>query len=108
MRDQEVNLFHWRRAQRNCGDNTPHFWFFRMERLEVLKKMDMLCTLEVTQIPPSRGKTCPPAYFTTCSASVATNTAESIFMRARRASPLSNHANAIAAPNAARRRFMPR
>src|ERR1022692_3009507 len=68
-------------------------WFFRMERLEVLKKMDMLCILEVTQIPPSRGKSCPPAYFITCSASVATSTAESIIMRVVRASPLSNLAN---------------
>src|SRR5437879_5991433 len=26
---------------------TAHFWFFRVERPEYLKKVDMLCTLEV-------------------------------------------------------------
>src|ERR1022692_3015929 len=93
--------------QRFVEDHTKD-WFFRAERLELLKKMDMLCILEVTQIPPSRGKSCPPAYFITCSASVATSTAESIIMRVVRASPLSNLANAIAARNAVRRRFMPR
>src|ERR1017187_10335026 len=28
-----------------------NIWFFRAERLELLKKMDMLCILEVAQIP---------------------------------------------------------
>ncbi|HLJ95462.1 MAG TPA: hypothetical protein VKU02_19960, partial [Gemmataceae bacterium] len=46
--------------------------FIRVERMEVLKKMDMVCTLEVKQKQPLRGKPCPPAYCITCSAFEAT------------------------------------
>lgn len=85
-----------------------HFRFFRIERLEVLKKVDMLCTLEVTQKQPSRGKTCPPAYCITCSAFVATSAPKPITSRAAPASSSSNHASGCAAPNAAQQMFMPR
>src|SRR5262249_10169736 len=83
-------------------------WFFRLERLEVLKKVDMVCTLEVKHKQPLRGKPCPPAYCITCSVSAATNTAGPSFSTAARASPSSNPANATAAPRVARQPFTAR
>ncbi len=81
---------------------------FRIERLGSLKKVDRLCTLEVTSKQPSRGKPCPPAYCIKRSVSVATSTAEPVLWRGACASPSNNPGNAIAAPDAVRRRSMPR